>query len=112
MKEKIFVPDLSSYKCVYMYQNNILRAYKTMPTYNTEVSYTDFFVENHYLYREGTQSFSSYSSLPNCLSNNVLTDDFYYRTDFVDIMIIFFIFAIFILYLPIKVVFRFFRRFN
>lgn len=112
MKDKIYVPDLSSYKCVYMYQNNVLRAYKQIPSYNTEIDYTDFFIENHYLYRDGTQSFSSYSTLPNCLSSSVLTNDFYYRTDFADICIIFLIFSIFILYLPIKVIFRFFRRFN
>lgn len=112
MKEKIYVPDLSSYKCIYMYQNNVLRAYKSIPKNNTDVDYTDFFIENHYLYREGKQTFSNYSTLPNCFPNDVLTNDFYYRTDFADILLIFFIFAICILYVPIKVVFRFFRRFN
>lgn len=93
-----YVPDLENYKCVYMYSSNTLRAYKQQPAINSTSEYVDYYVDNHYLYREGTQSWGNYyNNLPSCLDSSKLTNNWYYRTDLADIAIIIFIF-LFIFY--------------
>lgn len=93
-----YVPDLENYKCVYMYNSNTLRAYKSKPAVNSTSDYVDYYVDNHYLYREGSQSWGNYNNnLPVCISQDKLTDVWYYRTDLLDIAVVVFIF-IFIFY--------------
>ena len=107
----IYVPDLESYKCFVVRDTNTLRAYKEIPVKNTEIEYRDYYINSHYLYQDGTQSFGNYTTyLPVCLDTNKLTTAYNYRNDFADIMIIFFVFAIFIFYLPIKLFSRVLRR--
>lgn len=87
----IYVPDYESGNCAYMYSNNVLRVYESTPRQNTTISYVDYMVDNHYLFRNGETTFSSYSTLPTCLNSNVITTNFSYRTDLADILIIFFL---------------------
>ena len=100
---KIYVPDLTNYKCYVVRSDSTIRAYKEIPKYN--------FTAN-YMYQDGIQSFGSYSTLPVCLDNSTLTTDYYYRNDFPDILIIFSIIFFFGIYIPFKVFFRLFRRLN
>ena len=111
MNNKIYVPDLTSYSCFVMH-NDYIRAYTSNPAYNTTLNYTDYYFKNNYYSQSGTQQFGNYSTLPTCIDSNLLTDEVYYRYDFDKILIIFFILAIVIVYVPIKILFRFFRRFN
>lgn len=108
---KVFVPDLTNYQCFVM-NADYIRAYRQIPTYNSTIDYTDYYFKNNYYERTGQQTFSNYTNLPSCINSNELTDNFYYRYDFDKILIIFLIAAIIIIYLPIKILFRFFRRFN
>ena len=78
---KVFVPDLTNYQCFVM-NNDYIRAYKQTPSYNSSIDYTDYYFKNNYYEREGTQTFNNYASLPTCINNNDLTDNFYYRYDF------------------------------
>lgn len=87
----IYVPDYENGQCAYMYSNNTLRVYDSTPRANTTINYTDYMVDNHYLYREGSTSFTQYSTLPTCLSNDVITTSYGYRTDISDILITFII---------------------
>lgn len=112
MDDKIYVPDLENYKCYVIRSDSTMRAYKEIPRNNTEIEYRDYYYTANYHYQDGTQSFSNYSTLPICLDNSKLTTDFYYRNDFPDILRMFLIFAIVCLYIPYKVFFRLFRRFN
>lgn len=113
----IYVPDLEQYKCVYLKDKDTIRAYKKMPSWNSTSEYTDYYVNSHYLYNEGTQEWgnsSAYSKLPTCLSAEKLTDVVSYRNDFADIMIIFTLMLFIILYLVSKIYkigFRGFRRY-
>lgn len=109
---KIYVPDLENYKCFVVRDETTIRAYKEIPRRDSDVNYRDYFYNSNYLYQDGTQSFGNYSTLPVCLDNSVLTNDFYYRNDLPDILFIFFIFAIFAIYIPLKLFMRLFRRFN
>lgn len=105
----IYVPN-TSYACYVVQSEEIIRAYLQMPSYNSTVSYRDYYIRSDYIYRDGTQSFGNYSTLPVCLDNSVLTNDFYYRTDLSNILIIFFIIAVIGIYMPLKIFFRFFKR--
>lgn len=110
MNNLIYVPDYESTNCAYMYSNNVLRVYDEQPRYNSTITYTDYMVDNHYLYRNGSTTFSNYSTLPVCLDSSSLTTNMYYRTDFDNILVIFFILFIFIVYIPIKLFSRLFGR--
>lgn len=108
----IYVPELNNYKCYVVQSEGVIRAYEEMPKANTNINYRDYYIKSNYIYRDSYQNFGSYANLPTCLSNSVLTDEVYYRNDFDSILIIFLIMSIFCFYIPIKVFFRLFRRFN
>lgn len=107
----IYVPSLD-YKCYVVQSEGIIRAYEQNPVYNSTINYRDFYINSNYIYRDGYQQFSNYSTLPICLDKSNLTDNYYYRNDFDSILIIVAIIALFAIFLPIKVFMRFFRRFQ
>lgn len=106
----IYVPDLQNYECFVVRDESTIRAYEEIPTRNSEVDYRDYYYTSNYLYQDGTQTFSNYSTLPVCLSSSVLTSEVYYRNDFDRILIIFIILAIVIFYVPFKIVQRMCKR--
>lgn len=108
----IYVPDLENYRCYVVRDSNTLRAYTRVPTNNTEIDYRDFYINSHYLYQDGTQTFSNYTTLPVCLDNSKLTTEVYYRNDFDSILIIFIILVIIWFIIPLKIFTRLFRRFK
>lgn len=107
---KVYVPDLDNYKCFVVRNDSTIRAYKEVPSNGKEITYRDYYYNSNYLYQDGTQSFSNYTTLPVCLDNNVLTNDYYYRNDFPSILIMFLIISIFGFYLPYRVFSHFCRR--
>lgn len=108
----IYVPDLENYKCYVVRNDSTVRAYKNIPQNNMDIEYRDYYYNSNYLYQDGVQSFSSYTTLPICLDNSILTDSVYYRNDFDSILVIFLIMCIFCFYLPLKIFVRLFRRFQ
>lgn len=107
---KIYVPDLSTYKCHVVQSENVIRGYKEVPRNNATIEYRDYYVTGNYLYRDGSQSFGQYTTLPVCLAISDLTSEVYYRNDFANILIIFLILCIFCFYIPLKIFVRLFRR--
>lgn len=105
----IYVPD-TSYACYVVQSEGVIRAYEEIPQNNNNIDYRDFYIKSNYIFKDGNQSFGSYSTLPTCLDNSVLTDNYYYRNDFADILIIFTIMCIFGLYIPINIFLRMFKR--
>ena len=99
---KIYVPDLTNYKCFVVRSEEVIRAYKQTPTNNSTIEYRDYYFNSNYLYQDGEQSFSQYTTLPVCLSKNDLTDNYAYRNDFDKILVITLILSIFIIYIPSK----------
>ena len=109
----IYVPDLENYKCYVVRDTNTLRAYKKIPEKNSEIEYRDYYINSHYLYQDGIQSFGSYTTyLPVCLDNKKLTTLYNYRNDFADIMIIYAIMTFTIWFLSSKLIKTFFRGFR
>lgn len=107
----IYVPD-TSYACYVVVDSETIRAYETMPTQDSTVYYRDYYINSNYLYEDSYQTFSRYSQLPTCLSSDVITNEVYYRNDFDSIMIIFLVMVIFIIYIPLKIFSRLFKRGN
>lgn len=106
----IYVPDLENYECYVVQSEGVLRGYEETPKNNTTVNYRDFYINSNYIYKDSSQSFSSYTNLPVCLSSNVITTDVYYRNDFDSILIIFLIMSIFCFYIPLKIFSKLFKR--
>lgn len=107
---KIYVPDLDSYKCVVVQNSTTLRAYKSQPRNNSSSDYRDYYYTSNYVYTDGNQSWGNYSTLPVCLSTNDLTNDYYYRNDFPQILLMFLIIVIFSFWFPWRILTRMFRR--
>lgn len=106
----IYVPEKENYACYVVRSEDIIRAYEEMPQNNVTVSYRDYYINSNYIYNDGEQSFSQYTSLPVCLDVSNLSSDVYYRNDFDKILIIFIIMAIVCIYIPLKIFKKFFRR--
>ena len=113
--KNIFLPvdDISDFACYSVVDKDTIRAYVNRPQLNSSSNYVDFYINSHYLEKEGTQTWGSYTQyLPVCISSSAITNDFYYRNDLPGILFMFIIFSIFIFYIPIKVFLRLFRRFD
>lgn len=113
--KNVYLPidNVNDFACYSVFDKDTIRAYFNKPQINTSSNYIDFYINSHYLEKEGTQSWGSYTQyLPTCISSSAITTDFYYRNDMSEILVIFIILCIFIFYIPIKVFLRLFRRFQ
>lgn len=107
----IYVPEDSIYDSCYVVQSQgVIRGYDIYPQNNRSYNYRDYYTDSNYMYRDGSGQWSQYTTLPICLSSDVITNDYYYRNDFASICLIFIIFAIIIIYLPFKLFSRLFGR--
>ena len=101
------MPQDNTYNKCYVVQNEeVIRVYDRKPSYNVSYNYRDYFIKSDYIFKDGTGTWSQYSTLPTCLSDSIITNDFYYRQDITSILVIFSIFVIFTIYLPIKLFLR------
>lgn len=111
--KNIYLPinNVNDYQCYYVYNENTIRAYKSKPQINSTSEYVDFYINSHYLQKNGIQSWGNYNNnLPVCLSTDVITNDYYYRNDFDSILFMFSIFVLFGFYVPIKIFSKIFRK--
>lgn len=108
----IYVPDYVSTNCAYIYNNDVIRVYDTVPQSGRTIAYKDYYFKSSYIYNEGSTTFSNYSTLPSCIASSRITTDVYYRNDLPDILIIFFAFVIIGILLPLKIFMRMFRRYQ
>lgn len=107
----IYLPEDTTYdKCYVVQSEGVIRGYDRTPSYSINYNYRDYYIRSDYIYRDGSGQWSNYSTLPVCLDSSIITDNFYYRTDFSNICIIFLTCFIFIFYLPFKLFQRWFRR--
>lgn len=109
--DKIYVPRETIYnKCYVITSSDIIRAYDRVPSNNSDYNYRDYYINSSYIYRDGYGSWGSYSNLPVCLSSDVITNDFYYRLDFPNILVMFLIINIFGILVPIKIFSKIFKK--
>lgn len=104
---KIYLPTDNVYNKCYVVQNeNVIRAYNVVPQNNISYDYRDYYINSDYIYKDGSGNWSQYTTLPVCLDNNIITNDFSYRLDFTNILINIFILSIFCIYLPYKIIMK------
>lgn len=100
----IYIPnyDSTSQKCYVVQNEEVIREYERQPEYNFTIAYRDFYIRSDYIYKDGFQTFGTYSTLPVCLSSDSLTNDYWYRQDISSVLVMFLIINIFAIFLPIK----------
>lgn len=104
----IFLPD-TSYACYEIRDANTIRAYETQPRVNGSSDYTDYYINSHYIFKNGTSTWSQYATLPTC-SGATFTTNVFYRNDMGDILLMFFIILLVCFYFPYRVISRAFGR--
>lgn len=108
---KIFVPSDTTYNKCYVVQNeNVIRGYDHVPANNTNYNYRDYYVNSDYIYKDGSGSWSQYTTLPVCLSSDIITNNIWYRLDIDSILIIFFIMFTIVVRYPYRLFTRIFGR--
>lgn len=110
---KIYVPKDTTYnKCYIVQSEGIIRGYNKAPAYSTDYSYRDYYINSDYIYKDGSGSWgsSSYYGLPVCLSEEAITNEEFYRVDYYQSLLIFFIWFIFVILIPTKVFLQLFKR--
>lgn len=100
----------SNYK--YTANNDYIRVYTNNNCYN---QYSSQYCDCYYIYPKidylvSEKSSCNVSNLTNTISYEKFTDNYYYRIDFTNILIMFFIMSFFIFYIPIKLVSKIFRK--
>ena len=108
----IYVPDMENYKCFVVQSEGVIRAYEEVPTNGSNIDYRDYYILSDYIFREGNQSFSNYTTLPVCLPSNQITTEVYYRTDFPQILWIFIGLCLIFFWFPLKLFTRIFKRWS
>lgn len=104
---KVYLPNISNENCIVILDKDTIRVYDSLPVSDSYVNYTDYYINSHYLEKTGREFINI---VPSCENINNFTDDYYYRNDLADILLIFLILAIFIVILPFKIISRAFGR--
>ena len=101
---KIYVPQDNTFnKCYVVQSEGVIRGYAQVPQTNTTINYRDYYINSDYIYRDGIQTFSSYSTPPICLASSVITNDYWYRLDLTNVLLNVTIISLFGLYLPWRI---------
>ena len=96
----------------YTISNDYIRVYTNNNCYtNYNSTYCDcYYVYPKIDYINSESTSCNVSNLSNTISSNSFTDNYYYRIDFSNILVMFFIMSIFIIYIPIKIFSKIFRK--
>ena len=109
--DHIYIPQDSTYnKCYVVQSEGVIRAYDTVPRNNVSYNYRDYYIKSSYIYRDGTGTWSQYTTLPVCLDSDIIVHDYWHRLDLPNILIMFLIINIFGILLPIKIFSKIFRK--
>ena len=100
---KIYLPSEYVNSSCKVINNGYIRVY----TNSSLTNYVDIYINQDYMIREG---YNSYGYSGQCDTINTYTDNFYYRTDFPDILLMFTIFVLFCMYLPFRIIRRFYKK--
>lgn len=100
----------SNYK--YTINNDYIRVYTDNNCYT---QYNSTYCDCYYIYPkidylQSETTSCNVSNVSNVVSHTNFTDNFYYRIDFHNILIMFLIMSIFIIYIPIKIFSKIFRK--
>ena len=103
---KVYLPSFNDTQCAIILDSETIRVYDSIDI-NTNVTFTDYFINSHYLNKTGNILLTESVE---CLNSNLITNDFYYRNDLSDILICFLIILLFAFYFPFKIMCRFWKK--
>jgi len=111
MPQLIYVPDFNptTMPCVTVSATTI-RVYDSMPTPNSDRTYTDYFYNASYSWTKNTQSFGNNALTIYCIPNHLITSDFMYRNDIDGIMMTFAIYSVFVFMIPLLIFKKLFKK--
>lgn len=105
-----YIPNYSNSNCLVVRDSETLRLYEQRPTNNSSVNYVDYYINSHYIYNTGVQTFNNYTTIPTCIANDKVTTNFYYRNDIDSIMVIFLCILLLAYFFAFKPISRLFGR--
>lgn len=104
----IYLPiELSDNYCVTFYDSNTIRVYDNNTIVDNQINYTDYYINSHYINN------SFYSELPNnlnCISHEKITNNWKYRNDLKDILIISTLLCILFFGVPLFLISKLFKK--
>lgn len=103
---KIYLPSEYVNKPCKIVNNEYIRVYDTINVNQSNVVY-DIYVKQDYMIKKST---ANYNNNTICDTLNTYTNDWYYRTDFFDILGCILILSIFAILVPGQIFFHFFKR--
>lgn len=108
---KIYLPkEINETECVRVIDKDTIRVYENKPIENEEIKYTDYYINSHYLENAGVEIATNDSIT--CINQENLTTSYYYRNDFNDILLIFFIMLFIVYFIFSKIIKVFFIGFR
>lgn len=107
---KVYLPTFTNENCIQVLDKDTIRVYSRTPVYDDYNTYIDYYVNSHYLSKEGALFYDSSIEPIVCESHSNYTSDTFYRFDFDGIMIIFIIMFVIIICIPVKIISRAFGR--
>lgn len=103
----IYIPDIQeNYVCYSFINSETIRAYKSI-NINFDNEFTDIYVNSHYLTSNGIENLTIQ---PNCIDSQYITNDWKYRNDLSDILIITFFGLLFFFGIPLLLLKKVFKR--
>lgn len=103
---KIYIPQINENQCAYVLDSETIRVLDSN-NLNENVNYTDYFINSHYISKSGSILLTE---SVDCIRQDIITSDFYYRNDLSDILICFLIILFICFYFPTRIMARFFKR--
>lgn len=102
----IYVPEIDRNSCYSFIDNNTIIKYDNNIQVGQENKVLHIALDNHYnTYYKKILISDNYQ----CIDNNLLTNEYYYRNDIVSILLYFLFFMILIIYIPYRLSSRFWR---
>lgn len=104
---KVYLPTFTSNSCIVIKDKDTIRVYDSLPQFDSYATYTDYYINSHYLSKSDREFITE---VPTCEDLNNYTTSNYYRNDFDNILVIFFIILIICIWFPYKIISRLFGR--
>lgn len=110
IKNRIYLPlEITSEQCPIILNKDTIRVYDEIPSLNSTINYTDYYINSHYISKNGTEEITQ---IPNCIDIENFTTTFYYRFDFHEILTIFIILVGIVYFIFSKLLHAFFIGFK
>ena len=105
---KIYVPN-TSHICYVVIDKDTIRGYDDDLIDDTDINYTDYYINSHYISKNGVEHYTDDKNY-SCITDSYLTDVYYYRNDFTEILIMFCIVGTLCIGVPLFIFRKLFKK--